>query len=303
MHQVTFLSLYKRVKDGKLTKPQFLQEIRKNTNLAGLISPTLNYEDSIKFLVNRRLLSIDTEKKQDKSFNLNRFINESKDSRLITIDEAHPYQYRIGIEEEMGKNGNDFAKAEKIVLKKLTKDRFHYTNKNIGVINEKDPNSLLKEAFLNLTQLDELSPSTLQSASDKALYDKNQPDRAEKFQQAVTPSTGLKTVTVEGRTYEVVKAKVESPNTAYQTLEIELTDGAFIEVQSTGVSFHSKVKSGLLLGPEKYGQKLPIDRATSKMLIKLHTKLFPGVGLDEVATDENSLFEQELNAALSKKKL
>jgi len=284
MHKLTFNALFKQVTTGKLNQKQFLTEIRKNPHLSREVSSNLTFNQTISFLKNKGLLPKESVDGRS-TFNIRQFLNEATQNRVITRDEAHPYQFQIGIQAEMEKNGGDFEKAEISVLKHLTTDPYYYTSKSVGTLNQKDPNKLLQE------NLSELAPSTYQSAADKAL-DAGKTAQAGNLQVGVKSSLGLKNITVDNKAYHIVKARIESPKTAWQTLEIELSDGCFIEVQSAGISFHGPngVRSGLLAGSG--GEKLSIDRPSLKALITLHTKLFPGVGLQEETVDS---FETQLS--------
>ena len=139
---MTTQELYNKVLSKEITQQKFLYEVRRDINLP-FVSKLNNYEDAVTILKNKGVIS---EKK----------LATGKDEVEIyakTIDMVNPYEYARGMNYELGvvtdSIGNkvadnvgdsmheeelskeDVLKAQKKVLKNLTKDPSYYQKKLI----------------------------------------------------------------------------------------------------------------------------------------------------------------------------
>lgn len=77
---MTLQNLYNKVRKNKATKQQFLAEARKHATAGALISPLNSFQDVVKILKNRGILS-ETKKVQSNKngFNLKEYLREVED--------------------------------------------------------------------------------------------------------------------------------------------------------------------------------------------------------------------------------
>ena len=128
--------LYKKLKAGEITEQKFLYEVRRDPNLP-FITNVNNFKDSVQILKNKGIIK--EEKLEVELF-------------AKTIDMVNPYEYNRGMNFELevvidsvgnklidGATGNNveeitsdqILKAQKKVLKNLTKDPYFYQKKLI----------------------------------------------------------------------------------------------------------------------------------------------------------------------------
>ena len=133
---MTTIDLYKKLKAGEITEQKFLYEVRRDPNLP-FITNVNNFKDSIQILKNKGIIK--EEKLEVELF-------------AKTIDMVNPYEYSRGMNFELdvvidsvgnklidGATGNNveeitsdqILKAQKKVLKNLTKDPYFYQKKLI----------------------------------------------------------------------------------------------------------------------------------------------------------------------------
>ena len=133
---MTTIDLYKKLKAGEITEQKFLYEVRRDPNLP-FITNVNNFKDAVQILKNRGIVK--EEKQEVEIF-------------AKTIDMVNPYEYSRGMNFELdtvidsignrvldGATGNNIEeitpeqikKAQKKVLKNLTKDPYFYQNKLI----------------------------------------------------------------------------------------------------------------------------------------------------------------------------
>ena len=133
---MTTTDLYKKLKAGEITEQKFLYEVRRDPNLP-FITNVNNFKDSVQILKNRGIIK--EEKQEVEIF-------------AKTIDMVNPYEYNRGMNFELdvvidsvgnklidGATGNNveeitsdqILKAQKKVLKNLTKDPYFYQKKLI----------------------------------------------------------------------------------------------------------------------------------------------------------------------------
>jgi hypothetical protein len=133
---MTIQDLYTQYLDGKVTKQKFLYEARRDQNLT-MISPTNSFDDVVKILKNKSIISEKASKESKQS-------TGKQDVEIIakTIDMVNPYEYANGMDYELGiidipapdgdlDEGN-VLRAQKKVLANLTKNPSYYTEKLYG---------------------------------------------------------------------------------------------------------------------------------------------------------------------------
>ena len=133
---MTIQDLYTQYLDGKVTKQKFLYEARRDQNLT-MISPTNSFDDVVKILKNKSIISEKAHKEAKQS-------TGKQDVEIIskTIDMVNPYEYSRGMDYELGiidipapdgdlSEGN-VLRAQKKVLANLTKNPSYYTEKLYG---------------------------------------------------------------------------------------------------------------------------------------------------------------------------
>jgi len=136
---MTTQDLYTKVVTGEITEQKFLYEVRRDTNLP-FITPSNNFKDTITILKNKGMIS---EKQTKLSTG-----KQEVDIIAKTIDMVNPYEYARGMDVELGLEneavGNvditedDIKKAQKKVLKNLTKDANYYSKKNFATMGDSE---------------------------------------------------------------------------------------------------------------------------------------------------------------------
>jgi len=136
---MTTQDLYTKVSTGEITEQKFLYEVRRDINLP-FITRSNNFTDTVKILKNKGMIS----EKQTK------LSTGKQDVEIIskTIDMVNPYEYTKGMDIELGVEneavGNvditeeDIKKAQKKVLKNLTKDPNYYSKKNTATMGDSE---------------------------------------------------------------------------------------------------------------------------------------------------------------------
>ena len=136
---MTTQDLYTKVSIGEITEQKFLYEVRRDINLP-FITPSNNFTDTVKILKNKGMIS----EKQTK------LSTGKQEVEIIskTIDMVNPYEYSKGMNIELGVEneavGNaditeeDIKKAQKKVLKNLTKDQNYYSKKNTATMGDSE---------------------------------------------------------------------------------------------------------------------------------------------------------------------
>lgn len=133
---MTVQNLYTQYLDGKVTKQKFLYEVRRDQNLT-MISPTNSFDDVIKILKNKSIISEKASKESKQS-------TGKQDVEIIskTIDMVNPYEYARGMDYELNiidvpvtsgdLHTDNVLKAQKKVLANLTKNPQYYFEKLYG---------------------------------------------------------------------------------------------------------------------------------------------------------------------------
>ena len=132
---MTIQDLYTQYLDGKVTKQKFLYEARRDQNLT-MISPTNSFDDVVKILKNKSIISEKAHKEAKQS-------TGKQDVEIIskTIDMVNPYEYARGMKFELEMidvptrtdlTEDEVLKAQKKVLANLTKNSQFYFDKLNG---------------------------------------------------------------------------------------------------------------------------------------------------------------------------
>jgi hypothetical protein len=135
---MTIQDLYTQYLDGKVTKQKFLYEARRDQNLT-MISPTNSFDDVVKILKNKSIISEKAHKEAKQSTG-----KQEVDIISKTIDMVNPYEYANGMDYELGiidvpvtagdLTEENVLKAQKKVLANLTKNPSYYTEKMYGKV-------------------------------------------------------------------------------------------------------------------------------------------------------------------------
>jgi len=136
---MTTQDLYSKLVAGDVTEQKFLYEVRRDPKIT-CITPSNNFKDTVKILKNRGIIS---EKQAKLSTG-----KQEVDIIAKTIDMVNPYEYargmdlELGVENEAVGNSNitedDIKKAQKKVLKNLTKDANYYSKKNFSTMGDSE---------------------------------------------------------------------------------------------------------------------------------------------------------------------
>ena len=136
---MTTQDLYTKVVTGEITEQKFLYEVRRDANLPWITSSN-TFTDTVKILKNKGMIS---EKQTKLSTG-----KQEVDIIAKTIDMVNPYEYARGMDVELGLEneavGNvditedDVKKAQKKVLKNLTKDANYYSKKNFATMGDSE---------------------------------------------------------------------------------------------------------------------------------------------------------------------
>jgi len=136
---MTTQDLYTKLVTGEITEQKFLYEVRRDARLPWITSSN-NFTDTVKILKNKGMIS---EKQTKESTG-----KQEVDIIAKTIDMVNPYEYARGMDIELGLEneavGNvditedDVKKAQKKVLKNLTKDPNYYSKKRIASMGDSE---------------------------------------------------------------------------------------------------------------------------------------------------------------------
>lgn len=132
---MTVQNLYTQYLDGKVTKAKFLYEVRRDQNM-DMISHHNNFEDTIKILKNKNIISEKASKESKQPTG-----KQEVDIIAKTIDMVNPYEYSRGMRYELEMvdvptrtdlTEDEILKAQKKVLVNLTKNPQYYFDKLNG---------------------------------------------------------------------------------------------------------------------------------------------------------------------------
>lgn len=130
---MTTIDLYRKHKAGGVSREKFLYEVRRDNNLPFITNLT-SYDDAVKILKNKGIVTEETkEAKADEAVKAEvkpKSLSE-KNPKTLHLDVAHPYEYRLGLQQELDTIGEytdeALEKAKETVLKNLAKDANFYT--------------------------------------------------------------------------------------------------------------------------------------------------------------------------------
>ena len=136
---MTTQELYIKLIAGEITEQKFLYETRRDANLP-FVTSLNNFKDTVQILKNKGIISEKAAKEA----------TGKQEVEIIakTIDMVNPYEYARGMDIELGVEneavGNsditedDVLKAQKKVLKNLTKDPNYYSKKYIASMGDSE---------------------------------------------------------------------------------------------------------------------------------------------------------------------
>ena len=136
---MTTQELYIKLTAGEITEQKFLYEVRRDERLP-FITSFNNFKDTVQILKNKGIISEKSAKEA----------TGKQEVEVIakTIDMVNPYEYSRGMDIELGVEneavGNvditedDILKAQKKVLKNLTKDPNYYSKKRIASMGDSE---------------------------------------------------------------------------------------------------------------------------------------------------------------------
>ena len=136
---MTTQELYIKLTAGEITEQKFLYEVRRDERLS-FITSLNNFTDTVQILKNKGIISEKAAKEA----------TGKQEVEIIakTIDMVNPYEYARGMDIELGVEneavGNseitedDVLKAQKKVLKNLTKDPNYYSKKRIASMGDSE---------------------------------------------------------------------------------------------------------------------------------------------------------------------
>jgi len=148
---MTTFDLYKKHKNGEISREKFLYEVRRDNNLPFITNLT-SYDDAITILKNRGIVTDETsviigipavglvsegetkEAKADEAIKaeVKAKAPSTKKPKELTVDQVNPYEYSHGIQHELCElddySDEALEKAKEKVLKNLAKDVNYYSN-------------------------------------------------------------------------------------------------------------------------------------------------------------------------------
>ena len=123
---MTTIDLYRKHKAGGVSRENFLYEVRRDNNLPFITNLT-SYDDAVKILKNKGIVT----EAEDVKAEVKPKVPSTKKPKSLHIDIANPYEYRHGLQHELGIVGDytdeAFENAKVKVLKNLAKDANYYT--------------------------------------------------------------------------------------------------------------------------------------------------------------------------------
>jgi hypothetical protein len=145
---MTTLELYRKHKNGDISREKFLYEVRRDNNLPFITNLT-SYDDAVKILKNRGIVTEGETKEAKADEAVKAEVKAKKPSEkkpnILHIDQANPYEYRHGLQYELNEldeyTDEALEKAKTTVLKNLAKDVNFYSN----LLNAKQSSYTFKE--------------------------------------------------------------------------------------------------------------------------------------------------------------
>lgn len=169
---MTTQELYTKLIAGEITEQKFLYETRRDQNLP-FVTSLNNFKDTVQILKNKGIISEKAAKEA----------TGKQEVEIIakTIDMVNPYEYSRGMDMELGVEneavGNsditedDVLKAQKKVLKNLTKDPNYYSKKRIASMGDSEYE--IEVNAKSIKALEKQKGKIIREGKDTITYDPN----------------------------------------------------------------------------------------------------------------------------------
>lgn len=249
---MTIQEKYNKHINGEISKEKFLYESRRDTSLSQFITNMTSYDDAVKILKNRGII---TEAK--------------KKAEALTLDESNPYELRKGLDYELDLcykaspakplPEDTTLKAQDKVLKNLAKDPNFYTKTLAGIkpdgdlasdseLGEKSKRadvyySLGKDNFIDkkngVKEVSKLDKSNVKDTLGNKERAKNKNAKGVKLMTIVPKkSKGVKVMDMPGKEKKIkLKESIQSEN-------IPSTNSSFLPFASVKPGMNAKDDSG-----------------------------------------------------------
>lgn len=208
---MTTQELYNKNISGDISNAKFLYEVRRNVDLQQFVTNMTSYNDSVRILKNRGILT-----------------EVAKKATELTLDTANPYEYKRGMDYELDMcykktpdviSQEDFHKAQKSVFKNLAKDPNFYT-KTLGNIKPTSSPDLDSTAmFGSKTKRTDVSVPVKQNFTDKKNAakvtkkdeKKNVKDSLGNTEKSKSKDAGIKVMSLVPKKAKGIKQVMEVP--------------------------------------------------------------------------------------------
>jgi len=210
---MTTIDLYRKHKAGEVSREKFLYEVRRDNNLPFITNLT-SYDDAVKMLKNKGIVSESNTKEAKADEAVKAEVKLKKQTRItkeLHIDQANPYEYRHGLQYELGVNSDysdeSLAKAKTKVLKNLAKDANYYST----LLNQKQSHYEFKEPEVYAKGMQANADGTLKKGAGK-LEKANVKDNLGKKEAGKAKPKGVKIMPDKGVTgaQKTIKEGVET---------------------------------------------------------------------------------------------
>jgi hypothetical protein len=209
---MTTIDLYRKHKAGEVSREKFLYEVRRDNNLPFITNLT-SYDDAVKMLKNKGIVSESNTKeaKADEAVKAEvKLKKQTRTTKELHIDQANPYEYRHGLQYELGVDSDysdeSLAKAKAKVLKNLAKDANYYST----LLNQKQSHYEFKEPEVYAKGMQANADGTLKKGAGK-LEKANVKDNLGKKEAGKTKPKGVKIMPDKGVTgaQKTIKESIE----------------------------------------------------------------------------------------------
>jgi len=211
---MTTIDLYRKHKAGEVSREKFLYEVRRDNNLPFITNLT-SYDDAVKMLKNKGIVSESNTKeaKADEAVKaeVKPKAQTKKAPKELHIDQANPYEYRHGLQYELGANSDysdeSLAAAKAKVLKNLAKDANYYST----LLNQKQSHYKFKEPEVYAKGMQANADGTLKKGAGK-LEKANVKDNLGKKEAGKVKPKGIKIMPDKGvtGTQKTIKENAET---------------------------------------------------------------------------------------------
>jgi hypothetical protein len=221
---MTTIDLYRKHKAGEVSREKFLYEVRRDNNLPFITNLT-SYDDAVKMLKNKGIVSESNTKeaKADEAVKAEvKLKKQTRTTKELHIDQANPYEYRHGLQYELGVDSDysdeSLAKAKAKVLKNLSKDANYYST----LLNQKQSHYEFKEPEVYAKGMQANADGTLKKGAGK-LEKANVKDNLGKKEAGKAKPKGVKVMPDKGvtGTQKTIKENAETENKINQYISVE----------------------------------------------------------------------------------